>query len=224
MIHLENFAKLQKACTAHNAELIAVSKTKPIEAIEALYKEGQRAFGENYVQELADKHTHLAQDIEWHFIGHLQSKKVKYIAPFVHCVHAVDSYKLLTEIDKRAAQNERSIDCLLQIHIAQESSKFGLDEQELQDLLVHPELAQLQNVRICGLMGMATFTNDMEQVKKEFQFLKNLFEKTQAEYFNGQAHFKELSMGMSGDYELALEMGSTMIRVGSLLFGSRNYG
>lgn len=198
------------------ATLIAVSKTKPVEDIKALYEMGQRDFGENYVQELVDKQPLLPNDIRWHFIGHLQSNKVKYIAPFVHLIHGVDSLKLLQEINKQAAKNKRVIDCLLQVHIAKEETKFGFDKQELSEL---HGLAELENVRVIGLMGMASFSENMNLVRSEFKYLKNLYDT-----FNTQhSTFNILSMGMSGDYKIAIEEGSNMVRIGSLIFGERNY-
>lgn len=204
--------------------LVAVSKTKPIEDIRALYDLGQRDFGENYVQELQEKQPQLPPDIRWHFIGHLQSNKVKYIAPFVHLIHGVDSLSLLKEISKQASKNNRVIDCLLQVHIASEETKFGLNEEELQSVLesVKNDGTAFQNVNIRGLMGMASFTDNEALVKKEFSSLKALFDKyAQVSIFNSP--FSILSMGMSGDYKIALEEGSNMVRIGSLLFGERNY-
>lgn len=200
-----------------NATLVAVSKTKPIEDIKALYDLGQRDFGENYVQELVDKAAQLPNDIRWHFIGHLQSNKVKYIAPFVHLIHGVDSFKLLKEIDKQAAKNERVIDCLLQIHIAQEETKFGLDESELASLLTDPVFPGLNHVQIRGLMGMASFSEDQALVRSEFKTLQALFQK-----YGKERGWSILSMGMSADFSIAIEEGSTLVRIGSLLFGSRN--
>ena len=212
----------------NNITLVAVSKTKPVEDILDLYNLGQRDFGENYVQELADKHEQLPKDIHWHFIGHLQSNKVKFIAPFVHLIHGVDSLSLLKEINKQALKNNRIIDCLLQVHIATEETKFGLNEHELNQF---HELDDLKNVRIVGLMGMASFSTDETLIRKEFKSLKKLFESNaQLSTFNfpvrpghpgGQ--LSTLSMGMSSDYKIALEEGSNMIRIGSLLFGERNY-
>lgn len=209
------------------AILVAVSKTKPVEDIKALYDLGQRDFGENYVQELVDKQPLLPNDIHWHFIGHLQSNKVKFIAPFVHLIHGVDSLKLLQEINKQAAKNNRVIDCLLQIHIAKEETKFGLDEEELTQLL-NGSILQLHNVRVVGLMGMASFSEDMDLVRVEFRYLKSLFNKhNQLQTTNHTQHptdkLQTLSMGMSGDYKIAIEEGSTMVRIGSLIFGERNY-
>ncbi|MFT3680055.1 MAG: YggS family pyridoxal phosphate-dependent enzyme [Ferruginibacter sp.] len=197
------------------AILVAVSKTKPVEAIQALYDLGQRDFGENYVQELVDKEAVLPKDIRWHFIGHLQSNKVKYIAPFVHLIHGVDSESLLKEINKQAAKNNRLIDCLLQVHIATEETKFGFDEKEILDI----KIAQYDNIRIKGLMGMASFSDNMNLVRTEFKQLKKLY--TELSTLNAQ--LSTLSMGMSSDYKIAIEEGSTMVRIGSLLFGERNY-
>jgi len=196
-------------------QLVAVSKTRPADQVKALYEWGQRDFGENYVQELVDKQGQLPADIRWHFIGHLQSNKVKYIAPFVHLVHGVDSLRLLQEIDRQAARNNRVIDCLLQVHIAREETKFGLDGPELHQLMKGPEPGQLKNIRLRGLMGMASFTDDPGKVREEFKGLKALFDT----YFT--AGDSILSMGMSGDYRIAIEEGSTMVRIGSLLFGKR---
>lgn len=204
-----------------SVELIAVSKTKPVEAIQEAYAAGQRHFGENKVQELVDKQAQLPADINWHLIGHLQSNKVKYIAPFVHLIHAVDSLKLLQEIDKEAQKNKRIISCLLQVHIAEEEHKFGLDVEELKEILESNAFVELQHVRICGLMGMATFTDSEEQIRGEFQNLYNIFQVIKSHYFKFNPDFKEISMGMSGDYEIAIEEGSTMIRVGSKIFGGR---
>lgn len=195
--------------------LVAVSKTKPNSAIMTAYESGQRDFGENKVQDLATKAEELPNDIHWHMIGHLQSNKVKYIAPFVHLIHAVDSFKLLKEINKRAQQNERVINCLLQIHIAQEQTKFGFSESEVKTIL--SEASQLEYVCVRGLMGMATYTSDIRVVRQEFASLKNLFD----ELKESQPEFEILSMGMSGDYVAAIEEGSTMVRVGSAIFGSR---
>lgn len=204
-----------------NVTLVAVSKTKPNEAILEMYNEGQRVFGENKVQELTAKYEALPKDIQWHAIGHLQTNKVKYIAPFVTMIHSIDSLKLLKEVNKRAKQNDRTIDCLLQMHIAEEDSKFGLDKQEVKTLLESNVYQNFENIRIVGVMGMATFTNDVQQVRQEFQNLKSIFDDLKLSYFNNSDSFKEISMGMSGDYELAIEEGSTMVRIGSLLFGKR---
>jgi len=204
-----------------NTTLVAVSKTKPVARIKEMYNEGQRVFGENRVQELVEKEAVLPKDIEWHQIGHLQTNKVKYIAPFVSLIHAVDSLKLLKEINKQAAKNERIIDCLLQFHIAEESSKFGFDEAEVTEVLNGSDFKNLENIRIVGVMGMATFTSDEEQVKLEFKYLKALFDTLKKSFFSTQDSFKEIKMGMSGDYQLAIAEGSTMVRIGSLLFGAR---
>ncbi len=214
--------KYQEIITELNgkATLVAVSKTKPVEDIQALYDLGQRDFGENYVQELAGKYEQLPKDIRWHFIGHLQSNKVKYIASFVHLIHGVDSLSLLKEINKQAAKNNRVIDCLLQVYIAKEETKFGLDENELHQLLRITPINQLTNIQISGLMGMASFSNDINLVRSEFKYLKTLFDKyaqPQTSNFKPQT----LSMGMSADYKIAIEEGSNMVRIGSLLFGSR---
>lgn len=214
----ENLQQI-KASIPEHVTLVAVSKTKPNEDILEAYSTGHRIFGENKVQELTTKHDSLPKDIEWHMIGHLQRNKVKYIAPFVHLIHGVDSFKLLKEVNKRAAQNNRIINCLLQIHIAQEQSKFGFSEQEVIELLNSDEYNQLKNVNVIGLMGMATFTKDTNQIKNEFSSLKQLYDKLST--FNFQLSI--LSMGMSGDYHIAIEQGSTMIRVGSSIFGERNY-
>jgi pyridoxal phosphate enzyme (YggS family) len=200
-------------------KLIAVSKTKPAEDILQLYGLGQRDFGENYVQELADKQPNLPQDIRWHFIGHLQSNKVKYIAPFVHLIQGVDSFKLLNEINKQAAKHNRVIDCLLQVYIAQEETKFGFDDKELQTA-IH-DSSKLPNVRICGLMGMASFTEDTAKVRTEYRYLKSLFDKYSPLLSTVNSKLSTLSMGMSGDYHIAIEEGSTMVRIGSLIFGER---
>jgi hypothetical protein len=204
------------------ATLVAVSKTKPIEDIEALYNLGQRDFGENYVQELVEKEATLPKDIRWHFIGHLQSNKVKYIASFVHLIHGVDSFSLLKEINKQAAKNNRIIDCLLQIHIAKEETKFGFDSQELHEVTRMIAASDLKNIHVIGLMGMASFSDDKDLVRSEFRNLKMIFDSNaQLSTFNFQ--LSTLSMGMSGDYTIAVEEGSNMVRIGSLLFGERNY-
>ncbi|MBC9811779.1 YggS family pyridoxal phosphate-dependent enzyme [Crocinitomicaceae bacterium CZZ-1] len=201
--------------------LVAVSKTKSVEEILEVYNQGQRIFGENKVQELTEKYTALPKDIEWHLIGHLQTNKVKYIASFVQMIHAVDSLKLFVEIDKQAKKYNRVIDCLLQFHIAQETSKFGLSREEAINLLEDETFLQLTNVRIRGVMGMATFTDNPDQIRNEFQSLAELFLFLKHTYFNDQPSFDVKSMGMSGDYKLAIEAGSTLVRVGSLIFGTR---
>lgn len=217
-VNLEKYTEIKKALGT--TTLVAVSKTKPNEDIEELYALGQRDFGENYVQELVDKEAALPKDIRWHFIGHLQSNKVKYIAPFVHLIHGVDSFKLLQEINKQAAKHNRIIDCLLQVHIAQEETKFGMDQTELEEALAGT--AALPNVRVCGLMGMASFSDDLEKVRAEFRLLKTLFDKC-SEWPVVGVEWAIVSMGMSGDYAIAKEEGSTMVRIGSLLFGARSY-
>jgi pyridoxal phosphate enzyme (YggS family) len=219
-VNISAYQSIHTKLSAQQVALIAVSKTKPNEELMELYALGQRAFGENYVQELVDKAGSLPKDIEWHFIGHLQSNKVKYIAPFVHLIHGVDSEKLLQEINKQAVKQQRVIDCLLQVHIAEEETKFGFDEASLITFLQSGRLADYPNVRIKGLMGMASFSDDHVQVQKEFKQLKKCFDLTQDSM--GTA-CSILSMGMSGDYELAIQEGSNMVRIGSLLFGARNY-
>jgi pyridoxal phosphate enzyme (YggS family) len=204
------------------ATLVAVSKTKPIEDIKALYDLGQRDFGENYVQELVDKQPQLPSDIRWHFIGHLQSNKVKYISPFVHLIHGVDSLKLLQEINKQAAKNNRVIDCLLQVHIAKEETKFGFDEKELNEAISQLANSAMKNVRVVGLMGMASFSEDLSLVRSEFKYLKGIFNKYLS-LSTVNCQLSTLSMGMSGDYKTAVEEGSNMVRIGSLIFGERNY-
>ena len=217
----ENLQLFQKKIEENNCKLIAVSKTKPNQAILEAYATGFRDFGENKIQELVRKSEALPKDIRWHMMGHLQRNKVKYIAPFVHLIHAVDSLRLLKEINKQAKKSDRTISCLLQIHIAQESSKFGMNESALFELLQSSELANLNNITIKGLMGMATFTDDKTQVRNEFRSLKVIFEKVKKEINHPHLDLQELSMGMSADYEIALEEGSTMIRVGSAIFGQR---
>lgn len=206
-----------RATLPPHVTLVAISKTKPVETIREAYAAGQRIFGENKVQELVPKHEALPKDIEWHLVGHLQTNKVKYIAPFVSLIHSADSLKLLQEIDKQGQKNNRTIDVLLQIYIAREETKFGLSPEEAQALLASPEFAALQNVRVRGLMGMASNTDNTEQVRREFASLKTFFD----ELKKTRPHFDILSMGMSGDYLLAAEEGSTMVRVGSSIFGSR---
>lgn len=203
--------------------LVAVSKTKPVEAIEEAYNAGQRVFGENRAQEMAEKYEVLPKDIEWHLIGHLQTNKVKYVAGFVAMIHGVESLKLLETIDKEAKKHDRMIPCLLQFHVAQEETKFGLDMEEAAALLESESYANMKNVRIEGVMGMATNTDNLTQVREEFRHLHEIFEELKQRYFADKPEFKELSMGMSGDYEIAVEEGSTMVRVGSSIFGARNY-
>ena len=203
------------------AKLVAVSKTKPNDAILDAYHAGQRVFGENYVQELVDKQASLPTDIEWHLIGHLQTNKVKYIAPFVAWIHAVDSEKLLAEINKQAVKSNRIINCLLQVHIAVEESKFGFSPDEIKDFCTSLDLAKYPNVAIRGLMGMASFTDDTNIIRKEFQLLKQTFDELKEKHFSTLNNFTEISMGMSSDWPLAIEEGSTIVRVGSAIFGSR---
>jgi pyridoxal phosphate enzyme (YggS family) len=204
-----------------NVKLVAVSKTKPAELLMEAYLHGQRVFGENKVQELVCKYEELPKDIEWHLIGHLQTNKVKYVAPFVYLIHGVDSFKLLKAIDLEAKKVNRIIPCLLQFHIAEEETKFGFSMDELIEMLTTPEFGNLQNVRISGVMGMATFTDDENQIRKEFAHLKAIFERLRIEHFSENSDFKDISMGMSGDYLIAIEEGSTMVRIGSTIFGER---
>lgn len=217
------YHSLKQECEQRKVTLVAVSKTKSAAAIQELYDLGQRDFGENYVQELVQKQQELPVDIRWHFIGHLQSNKVKMIAPFVHLIHAVDSFKLLQEIAKQAAKNERTIDVLLQLHVADEDTKFGMDENELMYCLEQyaAQLRELQHVRIRGLMGMASFTEDITQVRQELHRIRNAFVQMKQTFFTSLPHFDTCSMGMSSDYKIAVEEGSTMVRIGSMLFGSR---
>ncbi|MDY0342601.1 MAG: YggS family pyridoxal phosphate-dependent enzyme [Lentimicrobium sp.] len=201
--------------------LVAVTKTHPINQIMEAYEAGLRDFGENKVQEMIEKQPQLPADVRWHLIGHLQTNKVKYIAPFVHLIHSIDSLKILAEINKQAAKNERVIDCLLQIYIAAEETKFGLSPEEALQLLESEKVQKMKNVRICGLMGMATFTDNQEQVKSEFKTLKKFFNQLKSNRFSKEDSFNILSMGMSGDYLLAIEEGSTMVRIGTAIFGLR---
>jgi pyridoxal phosphate enzyme (YggS family) len=217
-VDIDAYEKIKKELSGKSV-LVAVSKTKPAEEIKALYNAGQRDFGENYVQEVTEKQTALPADINWHFIGHLQSNKVKYVAPFVYLIHGVDSLKLLQEINKQAVKNNRIIDCLLQVYIAQEETKFGLDEDELQEIIAH--LPSLTSVRVTGLMGMASFSDDPSKVRNEFHNLKMIFDKLKSQELPINCQPTILSMGMSGDYQIAVEEGSNMVRIGSLLFGAR---
>ena len=212
-----------KANLPKNVQLVAVSKTKPAKFLMEAYNRGQRAFGENKVQEMVWKYEELPKDIEWHFIGHLQSNKVKYIASFVHLIHGVDSFKLLKAIDAEAKKTGRIIPCLIQFHIAEEETKFGLSMEEAADILNSAEFKMLENVQLSGVMGMATYTDDENQIRKEFACLKNYFEKLKSDYFSEASEFREISMGMSGDYRIAVEEGSTMVRIGSTIFGERQY-
>ena len=203
--------------------LIAVSKTKPVEDIQEAYNAGQRVFGEHKALEMRDKHEALPKDIEWHFIGHLQTNKIKYIIPYVSLIHSIDSLNLLKEVNKEATKKGRKVDCLLQFHIAQEDTKFGLSYEEAEQLLSSTEYKQMENIRIVGVMGMATFTDNNTQVSAEFGSLRTIFDRLKKEYFSAEESFCELSMGMSDDYHLAIEQGSTLVRVGSAIFGKRNY-
>ena len=203
--------------------LVAVSKTKPDEMILEAFHAGHRDFGENKVQDLVAKQERLPREIRWHMIGHLQSNKVKFLAPFVHMIHGVDSLKLFNVINREAEKQDRTIDCLFQVRIATEETKFGLTREELDNLLESEPYKAAGNVRIRGLMGMATYTENSDQIRKEFQELKRIFEELKGSTFSGVTHFDQLSFGMSGDYRLAIEEGSTMVRIGSLIFGARNY-
>jgi len=204
-----------------SVKLVAVSKTKPVGAILTAYKTEQRYFGENRVQELLNKVDLLPRDIEWHLIGHLQSNKVKYIVPFISMIQSVDSFKLLKTINSEASKINRVVDCLLQIHIASEETKYGFSMKELFEMAESQEFMNMKHVRICGVMGMATFTSDTRQVSKEFSYLADCFNSLKNRFFAGTHHFKEISMGMSGDYEIALKEGSTIVRIGSIIFGER---
>jgi len=218
----ENLEKIRSELPK-TVTLVAVSKTKPVSDLQEAYDAGQRIFGENHALEMRDKHEVLPADIQWHFIGHLQTNKIKYIIPFVTLIHSIDSANLLDAVNKEAAKHNRVVDCLLQFHIAQEETKFGLDMTEALQLLDSETFKQMQNVRICGVMGMATFTNDEDEVRKEFKHLKEIFESLKSDYFADQPQFKEISMGMSEDYPIAIEEGATLVRVGSKIFGARNY-
>jgi PLP dependent protein len=222
MAIVENIRFIEKEIEGKGVTLVAVSKTKPVEMLMEAYNAGFMRFGENYVQELVDKHEAMPKDIEWHFIGHLQSNKVKYIAPFVSLIHSVDSLKLLQEINKQATKNNRVIDCLLQIYIAEEDTKSGMSEEECLEILKTETLEKLPNVRIVGLMGMTTLTDDEAQIRKEFKKLCEFFKELRPQKAD-RSEFSTLSMGMSGDYAIAIDEGSTMIRVGSKIFGGRIY-
>lgn len=219
----ENIQKIKNELPKH-VTLVAVSKTKTIEDIIEAYESGQRIFGENKVQEMVEKQETLPKDIQWHMIGHLQRNKVKYIAPFVNLIHGVDSLKLLQEIDKQGKRNNRIIPCLLQMFIAEEDTKFGLNLAELDEILNNDAFLSLNNIKIVGLMGMATFTEDTNKIKREFTYLKEIYEQTREKYVNlEQLNLQTLSMGMSNDYSIAIECGSTMVRIGSHIFGRRNH-
>jgi pyridoxal phosphate enzyme (YggS family) len=215
----DNLLKI-KSALPENVTLVAVSKTKPVANLMEAYNAGQRVFGENKIQEMTEKWEQMPKDIQWHMIGHIQTNKVKYMAPYVNLIHGVDSLKLLEEINKQALKNNRIIDCLLQIHIAEEETKFGLNEVELQDLIQSESFKNLNNIRIVGLMGMATFTEKQNQIKKEFEHLKSIFD-TKKSLSIVNCELSILSMGMSGDFQLAIECGSNMIRIGSSIFGGR---
>jgi len=215
----QNLLKI-KSSLPENVTLVAVSKTKPIPDLMEAYDAGQRIFGENKIQEMAEKWEAMPKDIAWHMIGHVQTNKVKFMAQFVSLIHGVDSLKLLEEINKQAKKNNRIIDCLLQIYIAEEETKFGLDKEELNEILTSATFQEMKNIRIVGLMGMATFTDNKEQIKKEFSHLKSIFDKLQP-LNNENCQLNTISMGMSGDYQLAIECGSTMVRIGSSIFGGR---
>jgi len=212
-----------KATLPDHVTLVAVSKTKPVADLKEAYDAGQRIFGENKIQEMTEKWEQLPKDIQWHMIGHVQTNKVKYMAPYVSLIHGVDSLKLLTEINRQAARYRKTINCLLQIHIAEEETKFGLSEEELNILLTSDEFKQMQNICIKGLMGMATFTDNKAQIKKEFTHLKSIFDELRKQPETLTLKPEILSMGMSGDYQLAITCGSTMVRIGSSIFGERNY-
>ena len=218
----ENLRHIQSTIPSQ-VTLVAVSKTKPVSDLQEAYDEGQRIFGENHALEMRDKHEVLPNDIQWHFIGHLQTNKVKYIIPFVSLIHSIDSENLLEAVNKEAKKHDRIVDCLLQFHIANEETKFGLNLEEAENLLNSDSFKQMENVRICGVMGMATFTDDEAEIRKEFHQLKTIFDTLKQNHFAGQPQFKEISMGMSDDYPIAIEEGATLVRVGSKIFGARNY-
>jgi pyridoxal phosphate enzyme (YggS family) len=219
----ENLQLLKNTFVNPECLLVAVSKTHPVKAIGQAYELGIRDFGENKVQELEEKQQALPKDIRWHFIGHLQTNKVKYIAPFIYLIHGVDSLKLLTEINKQAEKSDRVIHCLLQVYIAKEESKFGLDENELEELVQSEAVKSLTHVKIVGLMGMATFTDMEDVIRQEFKNLKSIFDKLKTRELPSNFALKEVSMGMSGDYIIAQEEGSTMVRIGTAIFGEREY-
>lgn len=215
------YTNIAAYCKTHHVKLVAVSKTKPISAIQELYAAGQRIFGENRVQEMTEKYNQLPKDIEWHLIGHLQKNKVKYIAPYVSMIHSIDSFELLEIVDLQAKNNHRIIPVLLQFHIATEETKFGLSLTEAVDLMQMNIKDTLSNIKICGVMGMASFTEDLDLIRSEFHTLKNIFDTLKEKYFSDDLSFTEISMGMSGDFKIAIEEGSTMVRVGSAIFGNR---
>jgi pyridoxal phosphate enzyme (YggS family) len=220
-MNIEKYNQLYNEIKLHGADLIAVSKTKPVADILQLYSAGQKIFGENKVQEMVAKHEALPKDIEWHLIGHLQTNKVKYVVPFVSMIHSVDSFKLLQEINKQAAKNNRIINCLFQMHIADEETKYGFSSNELIVMLETEEISALTNVCICGLMGMATNTDNESKIHTEFKMLSDFFQHLKNTYFNNTGHFRHLSIGMTADYKIALQHGATLVRIGSLIFGER---
>jgi PLP dependent protein len=222
VINIEQNISVLKSQIPPSVKIVAVSKTKPVSDIMIAYNAGLRIFGENRVQELLEKKDFLPADIKWHFIGHLQSNKVKYVVPFITMIQSVDNFRLLSVINLEAEKTGRIIDCLLQFHIAKEETKFGFSMEEVNDMLGSVSFKSLKNVNVCGVMGMATFTEDKDSVRNEFRYLKNCFDTVKKEYFPSSGKFREISMGMSGDYLLAVEEGSTMVRIGSLIFGDRN--
>jgi pyridoxal phosphate enzyme (YggS family) len=221
-VNKEKYTAIKEQLAGSGVTMVAVSKLKPVADILELYALGHRDFGENYVQELLDKHSQLPKDIRWHFIGHLQTNKVKFLVPFIHLIHGVDSWKLLAEINKQALKNERIINVLLQMYIAQEETKFGLDEVELKDVIASLADVPSKGIRIKGFMGMASFSNNQDQLKKEFQYLKSQFDQYKI-LRTSNIDFEILSMGMSSDYKIAIKEGSNLVRIGSLLFGERQY-
>jgi pyridoxal phosphate enzyme (YggS family) len=218
---MQRYSEISRELDQRQVRLVAVSKTQPPENILELYRLGHRHFGENRVQELAEKYEALPRDIAWHLIGHLQTNKVRAVVPFVHLIHSIDSLRLLQEVDKQAARVNRVVDCLLQFHIAREDTKFGFDPAEGRAMLEQGAWKALRHVRLCGVMGMASFTNDEAQVRREFALLRAIFSDLKRDFFSGEPHFREISMGMSADWRLAVEEGSTIVRIGSLLFGER---
>ena len=219
-----SYEEILEEIESQGATLVAVSKTKPIEMIQELYNKGQRTFGENRVHELVDKASTMTDDIEWHMIGHLQTKKVKHLIPHAQMIHSVDTFKLANEINKQSAMRNVITDILLQVKIAEEESKYGIETKGIDQIIHQIREGKLNNIRICGVMGMATFSSDKDLVRKEFKKLKSTFEYLKNTFFQQVPHFRHISMGMSGDYKMALEEGSTMVRIGSLLFGARDYG
>lgn len=218
---VQNIISLKKQIP-YFVKLVAVSKTRPVSDIIKLYRTGHRAFGENRVQEILSKNELLPADIDWHLIGHLQSNKVKFIVPFIKMIHSVDSFRLLNMINREAERIDRIVDCLLQLHIADEETKFGFSMDEVVEMISSEEFIDLRNIRVCGVMGMATFTEDQEQVREEFRYLAKCFRDIKEKFFQGEESFREISMGMSGDFKIAIEEGSTIVRIGSVIFGERN--